>query len=237
MSIAAQTKPAALPVVLIVDPDDDTRALYRQALKTVACEIVEAADGRDALVKALVRRPAVVVMETILPFIDGYALCQLLRHDSATRASRIIMLTSDADPSNVERARTADADTILVKPCLAEDLFREMQRLLNRADHATRGTLPWKKLSGEGLGDSPASQARSGNWPLARAHQRFETTAPPLPPPELVCPQCDRPLTYKASHLGGVSSRHPEQWDYYECGAGCGTFQYRQRTRKLRRVT
>jgi hypothetical protein len=40
---------------------------------------------------------------------------------------------------------------------------------------------------------------------------------------------------YEHSHVGGVSQRHPEQWDYYRCSA-CGRFQYRQRTRKLRRV-
>jgi hypothetical protein len=70
---------------------------------------------------------------------------------------------------------------------------------------------------------------------LVRAHQRHETSTPPLTPPELLCPNCDRPLSYDRSHIGGVSERHQEQWDYFECGA-CGTFQYRQRTRKLRRL-
>jgi hypothetical protein len=43
-------------------------------------------------------------------------------------------------------------------------------------------------------------------------------------------------LQYLRSHVGGVSALNSEQWDYYECAAGCGTFQYRQRTRKLRQV-
>src|SRR5262249_24596716 len=71
---------------------------------------------------------------------------------------------------------------------------------------------------------------------LARTHQRFETTTPAERPPGLICPQCDTPLTYQRSHIGGVSERHSEQWDYYECPEGCGTFQYRQRTRKIRKV-
>ena len=41
---------------------------------------------------------------------------------------------------------------------------------------------------------------------------------------------------YRRSHVGGVSSKHSEQWDYFDCEAGCGTFQYRTRTRKLRKV-
>ena len=52
----------------------------------------------------------------------------------------------------------------------------------------------------------------------------------------LVCPNCDRPLQYVRSHVGGVSARLSEQWDYYTCHGACGTFQYRQRTRRLRRV-
>jgi hypothetical protein len=71
---------------------------------------------------------------------------------------------------------------------------------------------------------------------LSRTHHRHDTTAPPLTPPVLVCPSCDQPLMYQRSHVGGVSARHQEQWDYYECVAGCGSFQYRQRTRRLRRV-
>ena len=52
----------------------------------------------------------------------------------------------------------------------------------------------------------------------------------------LVCPSCDQALKYLRSHIGGVSARHLEQWDYFECPAGCGSFQYRERTKKLRKV-
>jgi len=52
----------------------------------------------------------------------------------------------------------------------------------------------------------------------------------------LVCPNCDRALQYVRSHVGGVSARLSEQWDYYTCHGACGTFQYRQRTRRLRQV-
>jgi len=43
-------------------------------------------------------------------------------------------------------------------------------------------------------------------------------------------------LKYLHSHIGGVSARHSEQWDYFECPGACGTFQYRERTRRLRKV-
>ena len=43
-------------------------------------------------------------------------------------------------------------------------------------------------------------------------------------------------LRYAKSHIGGVSAKQSEQWDDYECSDGCGSFQYRQRTRKLRKI-
>ena len=70
---------------------------------------------------------------------------------------------------------------------------------------------------------------------LVRSHLRYKTTIPPLPPPQPRCPDCDCPLSYKGSHIGGVSRLHSEQWDYFDCALH-GEFQYRQRTRKLRHV-
>jgi hypothetical protein len=71
---------------------------------------------------------------------------------------------------------------------------------------------------------------------LSKAHARHDTTTPAVLPPALVCPACDVPLRYLRSHIGGVNARNPEQWDYFECTRGCGTFQYRERTRKLRKM-
>ena len=70
--------------ILLVDPDEDTRAMYREFFQLSGCEVVEAIDGREALAEALARPPALVIAEIRLPFIDGYALCEILRRDHAT---------------------------------------------------------------------------------------------------------------------------------------------------------
>jgi predicted RNA-binding Zn-ribbon protein involved in translation (DUF1610 family) len=57
------------------------------------------------------------------------------------------------------------------------------------------------------------------------------TTTPDSPPPQLVCPTCDRALVYRQTALNGVNPR--ERWDYFECPQ-CGRFEYRHRTRRLR---
>ena len=222
--------------VLLVDRDDDTRHLYREYLKQAGCEIDEAQEGREALAKALSRHYDVVVTETRLPGIDGYQLCDLLRRDATTHALPIVVVTGEAYPGDLERARRVGANVVLVKPCLAETLLLEIRRLL----HALRNPAPDRPLLFEGASPSAAPaqgldrRSHDRRTSLSRAHRRGETKNPPATPPTLLCPACDRPLIYQRSHVGGVSARNPEQWDYYECPAGCGTFQFRQRTRKLR---
>lgn len=76
--------------VLVVEPDQHTCAVHRQLLEQIGCEVVEAFDGRDALVKALTCQPALVLTEIDLPFLDGHALCELLRRDSTTRTVPIL---------------------------------------------------------------------------------------------------------------------------------------------------
>jgi two-component system, chemotaxis family, chemotaxis protein CheY len=212
--------------ILVVDADDDTRSLYRESLRLAGCDVVDAADGREALVKALTHRPALVVTETRLPMFDGYALCEVLRRDSMTRGVPILVVTTETRPTELDRARESGADGVLVKPVPPDALLKEIRRLLRHPEKRNESVTT--NLNATRL---PNQRRRKS---LAKAHPRFETDAPPATPPTLVCPSCDRPLIYERSHVGGVSSRHPEQWDDYTCPASCGTFVYRQRTRKLR---
>jgi two-component system, cell cycle response regulator DivK len=194
------------PVALLVDRDADTRLMYGEYLRQLTYQVDEADDGREALAKAISRHPAVIVTETRLPGMSGLELCRLLRHDSATRGIPIVVVTGDAFASDLTLAKAAGADAVLVKPCLPEQLEAEIRRVL--------------------------SETREESRP----HQPRDTADPPQPPPTLLCPECDEPLRYQRSRIGGVNDRHREQWDYFECRRRCGMFEYRQRTRKVRRV-
>ena len=208
--------------VLLADADADTRLLYRESLQPAGCDVVDAADGRDALVKALSVRPTLVITETRLPILDGYALCEILRRDSITRSVPILVVTTEARPTELDRARDAGADVVLTKPVPLDVLLKEIQRLLQPSPNES--------------GKAARVSKEHRRTPLVKAHLRFETITPPATPPDLMCPSCDTKLTYNCSHVGGVSNRHPEQWDDYTCPASCGTFVYRHRTRKLRRA-
>jgi CheY-like chemotaxis protein len=227
------------PRILVADPDVDDAELYAHMLGLTGREITHASDGRDALAKALASPFALVIAETHLPFIDGYSLCEILRKDRATRNVPIMVVTSDPRPVSLTRALQAGADATLVKP-YAPDVFKaEVQRLIRTCHELRDRSRMLLEKTGARMHQAMSVLERSSTARRRaknRAHDRFETTAPPLAPPALHCPSCDCVLAYERSHIGGVNGREREQWDYYACPSGCGKFQHRQRTRKLRPV-
>ncbi len=233
---AADAVPASAPVrVLVADPHPDTRTLYQAVLHLKGCEVIEVSNGRDALTRALAEPPSLVISEIYLPLVDGYALCKILRQDTATHSVPILIVTADARATARDRIRKAGADAVLVKPTPPDAILSAMQNLLTRSDNGRNTSAPTKNTSPSNTSADALEHSNEHRTVLAKCHQRFKTTAPPAPPPTLTCPACDELLKYDHSHVGGVSARHPEQWDYYICST-CGTFQYRQRTRKIRRV-
>lgn len=228
------------PRLLLADRDADSRRLYAEYLLLASFVIEEAEDGREALAKAISRQPDIVVAEAWLPFISGFELCRLLRRDQATSTIPIVVVTGGSIESDARLAKGAGADVVLSKPCLPETLLIEIDQLLDRLrelrerDRAVSETAaaPWAHSTQ--LLDRSRDKIR--RTMLNHAHNRRNTTSPPLTPPLLICSECIKPLRYQHSQIGGVNERHAEQWDYFECPTGCGTFQYRQRTRKLRHI-
>jgi CheY-like chemotaxis protein len=225
-------------LALIVDPDAGSREAYGTILTALAPAIEYAEDGREALAMAIGHPPRVVITEARLAFIDGYTLCSLLRADPLTADARIVVLTGDRNPDGITRARSSGADSVLIKPFQSEALCQAVALERNRSG-APEGHLdapPGNETPPRVLSEPTSVPPRDRSKFLIRAHRRFETSLPPVAPPPLRCPSCDHPLQYVRSYVGGVSARLSEQWDYYTCHSACGTFQYRQRTRRLRRI-
>jgi len=239
MNPAALREP--LPRVLVADADVDSHPLYPIALGFDDQWITYALDGRDALVKALDYPFGLVITEVRLPYIDGYALCEILRRDSATRTTPIIAVITDDRAGSRQRALQAGADATLVKPFDADMMVSEARRLLLRSAQVRAGSdrARLKLIAQLDRSTSPVERVKSGELKAprnSRAHKRYSTTRPANAPAAVRCPTCDRTLDYESTQIGGVSAADPEQWDYYACGHGCGRFQYRPRTRRLRLV-
>jgi len=218
---AAARDPLSTARILVAEHDADARALYRELFQSAGADVVEATDGREALVSALCKPPALLFTDLRLPLLDGYALCEILRRDLATAKVPILVLTGDVRPPSAVRVRAAGADTVILKPASRAQLLAEARRLLvSRA----------RRILASPRGEVRAAKKRKRR----NASDRFETTTPALPSPSIACPRCERPLTHQRSYVGGVLTR-AEQWDEFEC-ATCGRFEYRHRTASLRPV-
>jgi DNA-binding response OmpR family regulator len=224
---------------LLVERDADTREMYGGFLRQCGFDVEEAQDGPEGLAKAFSCHPHVIITSTRLAGMSGFDLCRLLRADHLTSSIPIVVVTSETG-ADLRRARSAGADSILPKPCSPNVLFREVNRLLLKAQVVRDEARQARPESDPARMD--VSSLLDGGEParkrvmLNHVHGRHVTKEPTTQPPALVCPNCYEPLRYTKSYIGGVSARHPEQWDYFECRTGCGAFQYRHRTRKLRQI-
>ena len=124
------------PVVLIVDDIEDHLRLYEMTLE-YRFTILKATSGAEGLEIARVHRPHVVLLDIMMPGMDGWEVCDRLRAPPATAQTPIIILTASAASDVPERARAAGASAVLTKPYVVERLERTIDTVL--AGHGARG--------------------------------------------------------------------------------------------------
>ena len=118
---------ASRPLVLVVDDNRDTREMYALHLSTVGYSVETAADGREAVVKALTLRPDVIVMDLHMPGVDGWRAMREIRADAKTAETPIVVLTGHDFKEYLRPSAIAEgAWSYLTKPCLPERLAREI---------------------------------------------------------------------------------------------------------------
>jgi two-component system, cell cycle response regulator DivK len=119
-------------LALLVENDGHTRDMYAEWLTFCGYRVAEAATANEAFEKARRLRPQVITTDIGLAgSSDGCDLCVRLKADPRTRAIPVIAVTAWAIGGHVERARRAGCDSVLIKPCLPEELTAEIQRLLD----------------------------------------------------------------------------------------------------------
>jgi len=102
--------------VLVVDDDAAVRLVCAVNLEAEGLQVVEAADGNDALEQMRRERPDLVLTDVKMPGLDGFELVERLRRDERTRDVPVIFLSGEAQPVNADRARALGAVAYLTKP-------------------------------------------------------------------------------------------------------------------------
>jgi CheY-like chemotaxis protein len=99
-------------LVLVVDDDEMIRRLVRTVLEADDWVVVEARDGAEAIAQLEANDPCVVVLDVMMPGMDGVEVCRKIDHDTV----KVIMLTARDDPVLEQACREAGADAFLTKP-------------------------------------------------------------------------------------------------------------------------
>jgi two-component system cell cycle response regulator DivK len=128
---ASGTRPRG-PLVLVVDDDEVTRDVYAAELASAGFMVLEADSGAMAIEKALQFGPHAVVLDLMLPEIDGFKVARRLRSDDRTRDVPIVALTALQSGKSREMALAAGCDAFLSKPAAPGALVGELVRLIAR---------------------------------------------------------------------------------------------------------
>jgi CheY-like chemotaxis protein len=119
-----------LPLILLADDDLDSRDLYGDYLKRKGYRVALASSGREALDKAGMLQPDLIVLDLIMPDIGGEAATHRLRRDANTRNIPVILMTGHA-AEGAAAVRKTSCQGFLIKPCEPESLAAEISRVLS----------------------------------------------------------------------------------------------------------
>jgi DNA-binding response OmpR family regulator len=118
--------------ILVVDDEPEAVELVEFNLKQAGFDVTTAADGNEALKKAKAQLPAMVVLDLMLPEVDGLEVCKLLRRDAATAKIPILMLTAKAAEIDRVLGLELGADDYVTKPFSPRELVLRVKKILDR---------------------------------------------------------------------------------------------------------
>jgi DNA-binding response OmpR family regulator len=122
--------------VLVVDDEPTIRTLVRAILDGSGMRTVEAADGQEALDMARRYQPDLVLLDVVMPRMDGFSVCQRMKAEKSMALTPVLLLTALAQESDHQRARRVGADGIVQKPFSPAVLRATVERILNGGKRA-----------------------------------------------------------------------------------------------------
>ena len=122
--------------MLIVDDQPDLRMLLRMTFAGSGFEIREAADGQAALAACQQAMPDIVLLDVMMPGIDGYEVCRRLKSDARAAGTFVVLMTAGHQATEEIRATAAGADLYVAKPFSPNELLRAVQAMAHAAPPA-----------------------------------------------------------------------------------------------------
>lgn len=118
--------------VLLVDDEKDLVETMEMALEAQGFEVISAFDGEEGLAKALHEKPDVVILDLMMPKMNGYQVCWEIKNREETKALKVIMLTAKTQESDKFWGFETGADEYVTKPFEMSELVKKISKFVQR---------------------------------------------------------------------------------------------------------
>lgn len=121
--------------VMVIDDSKTIRRTAETLLKKEGCQVITATDGFEALSKIADHQPDIIFVDIMMPRLDGYQTCSLIKHNKNFKSTPVIMLSSKDGLFDRARGRIVGSEEYLTKPFTREELLEAIRK------HVPEGTL------------------------------------------------------------------------------------------------
>ncbi len=175
--------------ILVIEDDDDIRELIEYNLKREGYRVKSTPNGERGLLQARREAPDLVILDLMLPGVDGIELCRRLKRDPVTRGIAVVMVTAKAEESDIVLGLGVGADDYVAKPFSPRALLARVEAVLRRGPLRDERSAAERIIRDELVIDSVRHEVVLGGEPLELTPTEF------------------RLLHFLAAHPGRVFSR------------------------------
>ena len=118
--------------ILVVDDSKTIRRTAETLLSKEGCQVITAIDGFDALSKIADNQPDIIFVDIMMPRLDGYQTCSLIKHNKVFKETPVIMLSSKDGLFDRARGRIVGSDQYLTKPFTKDELLGAISNQINK---------------------------------------------------------------------------------------------------------
>ncbi|MFA5098502.1 MAG: response regulator [Candidatus Margulisiibacteriota bacterium] len=116
--------------ILVVEDVEDHLEIVKLILEQHNYSIITAANGKEGLLSAQKNKPMLILLDVMLPEMNGYEVCKAIRADENIKATPVIMLSVRSNPEDVEAGYAAGANEYMTKPFNLEELIKKVKKHL-----------------------------------------------------------------------------------------------------------
>ncbi|MBV1914379.1 MAG: twitching motility response regulator PilG [Pseudomonadales bacterium] len=114
--------------VMIIDDSKTIRRTAETLLSNIGCDVVTAIDGFEALAKIVDKQPDIIFVDIMMPRLDGYQTCALIKNNDEFKSTPVVMLSSKDGLFDKAKGRIVGSDDYLTKPFSKDELLEVIQR-------------------------------------------------------------------------------------------------------------